>query len=132
MLFPRAKCLWLAVGVSAVISAATTVPAYSQGVGSAKDKLVVRKDWYNIKVPEIRAVRTNDVLSVQADFFNDGVVNKYVYYRFRWLDSAGNQVGDGEVWKQVTVLGDAQETVKGVAPSSKVEDFKIEMNIQAK
>ena len=55
-----------------------------------------------------------------------------VYYRFRWLDSVGNQVGDGESWKQLGVMGQGQQTVKSVAPQSAATDFRLEMNVEGR
>ncbi|MBP9896414.1 MAG: DUF1425 domain-containing protein, partial [Giesbergeria sp.] len=55
-----------------------------------------------------------------------------VFYRFRWLDNVGNQVGDGESWKQMAVLGLGQQTVKSVAPTSAAQDFRIEMNVETR
>jgi uncharacterized protein YcfL len=98
----------------------------------ATDKLLIAKSVYKIQVPEIRAMRKNDTLSVQADFVNDTIRDKHVYYRFRWLDSVGNQVGDGEAWKQLLLLGRGRETVKGVALSPSAVDFRIELNVQSK
>ncbi len=55
-----------------------------------------------------------------------------MFYRFRWLDNVGNQVGDGESWKQMAVLGLGQQTVKSVAPTSAAQDFRIEMNVETR
>jgi len=117
-----------------VVAGSTLLPATGYGAeGSrAKDKLVITKSIYKIEVPEIRAARNNDTLSIQADFVNDGTVDKHVYYRFRWLDVDGNQIGNGESWKQLLLLGRGRETVKGVAPSPKADDFQIELNVQSK
>jgi len=71
-------------------------------------------------------------MSVQADFYNPERSDHYVFYRFRWIDGAGNQVGDGEAWKQLLLLGQAQETVKSVAPTPAAVDFRIEMNAEKK
>lgn len=77
----------------------------------------------------MRIVRKNDILTVQADLYNNDNHNLVVYYRFRWLDSNGSQVGDGEAWKQLPVLGLALQTVKGIAPTSSTTDFRLEMNV---
>jgi uncharacterized protein YcfL len=67
---------------------------------------------------------------VQADMKNTTESNRTVFYRFRWLDSSGSQVGDGESWKQMTVLGHQIQTVKSVALHSSAVDFRIEMNVE--
>lgn len=123
--------LHLTRAILMIAASLTLAPAHADE-GRAKDKLVISKSTYKIDVPEIRAVRNNDMLSVQADFVNDGVVDKHVYYRFRWLDSVGNQIGDGESWKQLLLLKRGRETVKGIAPSPKADDFQIELNVQSK
>ncbi len=93
-------------------------------------KIQLRGDANEIVIPEIRIVRRNDVMVVQADMKNTTDSNRTVFYRFRWVDSSGNQVGDGESWKQMTVLGHQIQTVKSVALHSSAVDFRIEMNVE--
>ena len=93
-------------------------------------KVALRGEANNIAVREIRIVRKNDVLVVQADLANMGRSDRTVFYRFRWLDNVGNQVGDGESWKQMSVLGLGQQTVKSVAPTSAAVDLRLEMNVE--
>ena len=95
-------------------------------------KITLRGDANSVQIPEMRVVRRNDILSVQADLSNLGNTDRTVFYRFRWLDTVGNQVGDGESWKQLGLLGRAQQTVKSVAPSSVVTDFRLEMNVESR
>jgi len=102
-------------------------PGTSAAVAS---KVMLRGDANGIRIPEIRAVRRNDILIVQTDLLNVGNSDRTVFYRYRWLDNNGNQVGDGESWKQMAMLGQAQQTVKSVAPSSVVIDFRLEMNVE--
>ena len=78
----------------------------------------------------MRIVRKNDILVVQADMANMGRSDRTVFYRFRWLDNVGNQVGDGESWKQLTVLGLGQQTIKSVAPTGAAVDLRLEMNVE--
>ncbi|MNY70523.1 hypothetical protein D3C86_2086760 [compost metagenome] len=78
----------------------------------------------------MRIVRKNDILVVQADMANMGRTDRTVFYRFKWLDQVGNQVGDGESWKQMSVLGLGQQTVKSVAPTSAAVDLRLEMNVE--
>lgn len=94
-------------------------------------KLDLRGQAQGIKVSEIRIVRRNDVLAVQADLGNVMRQDRRVYYRFKWLDSVGNQVGDGESWKQLGLLGMQQQTIKSVAPTSAAVDVRIEMNVES-
>ena len=93
-------------------------------------KVALRGDANGVRIPEIRVVRRNDILMVEADLANMGNTDRTLFYRFRWLDTVGNQVGDGESWKQMSLLGQAQQTVKSVAPSSVATDFRLEMNVE--
>lgn len=95
-------------------------------------KVALRGDAQSIAVHEMRIVRKNDVLVVQADLGNLGRSDRTVFYRFRWLDNVGNQIGDGESWKQLGVLGLGQQTVKSVAPTGAATDFRLEMNVEAR
>lgn len=93
-------------------------------------KVALRGDANGVRIPEMRVVRRNDILIAQADIYNTVNTDRTVFYRYRWLDSIGSQVGDGESWKQMTLMGQAQQTVKSVAPSSVVTDFRLEMNVE--
>lgn len=96
---------------------------------SVAAKISLRGDALGIRVSEMRITRPNDILVVQADFGSGERTDRMVFYRFKWLDSVGNQVGDGESWKQLTVLGLGQQTVKSVAPASAANDFRLEMYV---
>ena len=95
-------------------------------------KVALRGEANNIAVREMRLVRKNDILIVQADLANMDRSDRTVFYRFRWLDNVGNQVGDGESWKQMKVLGLGQQTVKSVAPASAAVDLRLEMNVETR
>ncbi len=95
-------------------------------------KVALRGEAKDIAVREMRIVRKNDILVVQADLANMSRGDRVVFYRFRWLDSVGNQVGDGESWKQMAVLGLGQQTVKSVAPTSAAQDMRLEMNVESR
>lgn len=123
--------LLLPIAFSLVTGAAiaqTGVPTGTPAAVAAKIQL--RGEANDIVVPEIRIVRRNDVMVVQADMKSTTDSNRTVFYRFRWLDSSGNQVGDGESWKQMTVLGRQIQTIKSVALHSSAVDFRIEMNVE--
>lgn len=116
-----------AVMAAGVAQAQTT--SYTGTPSSVASKLALRGETHGVEVPEMRVVRKNDILTVQADLINNYRHDRVVYYRFRWLDSNGNQVGDGEAWKQMGLMGLAQQTVKSVAPTSVTTDFRLEMNV---
>lgn len=114
----------MAGGVMAQTGTPTGTPA------AVAAKIQLRGDANDLVIPEIRIVRRNDVMVVQADMKNTTDSNRTVFYRFRWLDSSGSQVGDGESWKQITVLGHQIQTVKSVALHSSAVDFRIEVNVE--
>ena len=122
------KKLMLALTAALALGAqAQHEPGTSAAIAS---KVALRGDANGIRIPEIRVVRRNDILIVQSDLLNVGNSDRTVFYRYRWLDSNGSQVGDGESWKQMAMLGQAQQTVKSVAPSSVATDFRLEMNVE--
>lgn len=94
------------------------------------NKIDLRGDAEGIAVREMRIVRKNDILVAQADMANMGRSDRTVFYRFKWLDNVGNQVGDGESWKQLSMLGLGQQTVKSVAPTAAAVDLRLEMNVE--
>ena len=115
------------VALAGGVSAQQHDPATPLAVAS---KVALRGEANSIAVREMRIVRKNDILVVQADMSNMGRTDRTVFYRFKWLDQVGNQVGDGESWKQLGVLGLGQQTIKSVAPHSAATDFRIEMNVE--
>jgi len=100
-------------------------PAISAGIAS---KLIVRGELQGLQVVDLRSQRKNDVMTVQAEISNTEVKDLRLYYRFRWTDAAGMQVGDGEVWKPLTFLGKQTQFIKGTAYGPQATDFKIEMS----
>lgn len=93
-------------------------------------KLMVRGDVPEVVVPEMRVVRRNDILTVQSDLQNNGMTDRTVFYRYRWLDGVGNQIGDGESWKQMSLMGHGLQTIKSVAPHASATDFRLELTIE--
>ena len=111
--------------------ALTAFAQHDPGTSAAvAGKVALRGDANGVRITEMRAVRRNDILIVQSDLYNIGNTDRTVFYRYRWLDGIGSQVGDGESWKQMTLMGQAQQTVKSVAPSSVATDFRLEMNVE--
>lgn len=120
-------CAALLSGAAALAQGAADPAAMSPAVMS---KLATRGDLKGVRVSEIRMVRRNDVLVVEAEFQNVKNGDRQVFYRFRWLDGGGMQVGDGESWKQLPVLGQQTQVVKAVALSPNAADFRIEFNVE--
>lgn len=115
------------VALAGGVNAQQHDPATPLAVAS---KVALRGEANSIAVREMRLVRKNDILVAQADMANMGRSDRTVFYRFKWLDNVGNQVGDGESWKQLSMLGLGQQTVKSVAPTAAAVDLRLEMNVE--
>lgn len=98
--------------------------------GSAASKLMLRGDAYGVSIAEIRAQRRNEMLVVQTELLNGEKSDRQVYWRYRWLDADGMQVGDDEGWKPQRLMGQQSVYLKGLAPKSTAVDFRIEMNVE--
>ncbi|MBN8488204.1 MAG: YcfL family protein [Burkholderiales bacterium] len=122
----RMVLLGMTLASGQVLAQSAPVPE----TGGVTSKLLLRGDAHGVKVNEMRMVRRSDVLVIQADLYNAESANRQVYYRFRWMDGSGMQVGDGEPWKPLLVMGQQSQLVKGVAPTSAVVDFRLEMNVE--
>lgn len=93
-------------------------------------KVSLNGDARGIRITDMRASRQGELLKAQSALLNVGTANRYVFYRYQWLDHTGQQVGDGDAWKQLMVLGMTQQTAKSVAPSPLATDFRLEMNVE--
>jgi uncharacterized protein YcfL len=93
-------------------------------------KLMVRGELQGLQAVDLRAQRRNDMLVVQAEVVNTDTTDLRLYYRFRWLDEAGMQVGDGEVWKPLVFLGKQSQLLRGIAYGPQATDFRIEMSAE--
>ena len=81
----------------------------------------------SLEVPEIKVKSKNGLMLIQADFLNNSIYNLDVYYRFKWVDADGFQIGDDEPWKLVTLIGKQKSAIKTISPSTLAKDFKIEI-----
>lgn len=102
-------------------------PAASSGIGA---KLIVRGGILGLQAIDLRSQRRNDVLVVQAEVANTQPHDVRLYYRFRWVDANGMQIGDGEVWKPLVFLGLQTQYLKGTAYGPQAADFQIEMSAE--
>ncbi len=114
--------------LAAPLARADAVPASVSPAVAAK--LAWRGEAPDMAVPEIRVARKGGFLSVQSDLRNGGEKDQALYYRYRWLDQHGNQVGDGDAWKQLNLFAKAQQTLKGTAPHLSVADFRLELSFE--
>jgi hypothetical protein len=116
-----------ALGLASIAVQAQVPPAVSPGMAS---KLIVRGDLQGLQMIDLRSQRKNDVMVVQAEITNTQPGDLRLYYRFRWTDANGMQVGDGEVWKPMTFLGLQSQFIRGTAYGPQATDFLIEMSAE--
>ncbi|MES2037003.1 MAG: YcfL family protein [Pseudomonadota bacterium] len=118
-----------------LLAACFTTPVFAQDIPNASSpgiaaKLMVRGTLEGVQVTDLRSQRKNDVLVVQAEMVNLTNRDVRVYYRFRWTDAAGMQVGDGEVWKPLMILGQQSQFIKSTAYGPQAADFRIELSAE--
>jgi uncharacterized protein YcfL len=123
----RNLVLACSLAMAGVAAQAQVAPAVSAGIAS---KLLIRGNLQGLQMIDLRSQRRNDVLVVQAEITNTQTNDLRLYYRFRWTDVNGMQVGDGEVWKPMTFLGLQSQFVKGTAYGPQAVDFLIEMSAE--
>lgn len=122
--FTLAGIILAMAGVAAQAQTAPPEP------NSAASKLMLRGKSYGVQVVDMRAQKKNDVLVVQTELLNTENKDRQVYWRYRWLDASGMQVGDGDAWKPLLMYGQQSQFVRGTAPSGQVVDFRLEMNTE--
>lgn len=93
--------------------------------GSINAKVEQLSEMSYLQVSDLRAVKRNHLLTVQAEITNTDSDNQQLYYRFKWLDASGFAVGGEETWKPVLVYAYQKQTLTAVAPSPQVTDFRM-------
>ncbi len=93
-------------------------------------KLIVRGELQGLQVIDLRSQFRNGILVAQAEVSNTDTRDLRLYYRFRWVDEMGMQVGDGEVWKPLVFLGKQNQFIRGTAYGPQATDFRIEMSAE--
>lgn len=81
-----------------------------------------------VRVVEFKETRQGGVLAVQAELKNSNSSNTRAYYRFRWLDAAGNIIGTNAVWKPIVIYGNQNVIITDSAPSRDASDYRLELN----
>lgn len=79
----------------------------------------------HLRVTDLRAVKRDGLLRIQAEITNGSTDNQQLYYRFRWLDQDGFAVWEDEPWKPVTIYGLQKQLLQAVAPTFKATDFRL-------
>ena len=82
----------------------------------------------NLRVTDLRAVKRDNLLRIQAEITNLSPGNQQLYYRFKWLDSDGFTVWEEEPWKPVLIYGNQKQLLNAVSPTFKASDFRLILN----
>ncbi|MQY50944.1 DUF1425 domain-containing protein [Rhodocyclus tenuis] len=119
--------LGLAAAVFAVSVQAQTPPeAASQPAGpTIASKIEEQGQMRYLRVTDLRAVKRDNLLRIQAEITNTSNGNQQLYYRFKWLDRDGFSVWDDEPWKPLLVYGAQKQFINVVAPTFKATDFRL-------
>ncbi|MGR9014657.1 MAG: YcfL family protein [Gammaproteobacteria bacterium] len=120
---PPYKIIPFCVALSLLNACATHKPPPQPGSIHAKVEQLSEMSY--LRVTDLRAVKRNHLLTVQAEINNTDSDNQQLYYRFKWLDASGFTVGSEEPWKPVLVYAYQKQTLLGVAPSPQVTDFRL-------
>jgi uncharacterized protein YcfL len=116
--------LWWKHGLLAVILAGSMSVAVGDTIASKIEQLGEMKF---LVVDDLRVVKRNGLLHVQATFVNTDNENRQLYYRVKWFDADGLMAWDDEAWKTITLYGAQRQNLLFVAPTPKATDFKIEV-----
>lgn len=117
------KIIPLAIALLLVSACATHKPPPRPGSINAKVEQLSEMSY--LQVTDLRAVKHNHLMTVQAEINNTDSDNQQLYYRFKWLDAAGFAVGSEEAWKPLLVYAYQKQTISAVAPSPQATDFRL-------
>lgn len=117
------KIVPLAIALSLLSGCASHKPPPRPGSIHAKVEQLSEMSY--LQITDLRAVKRNHLLTVQAEINNTDSDNQQLYYRFKWLDANGFKVGSEEAWKPVLVYAYQKQTLTAVAPSPQATDFRL-------
>lgn len=80
-----------------------------------------------LEVKAIRTTTTADALNVQVEVLNNRGRRDILYYRLRWLDETGMQVGQYDTWLTESFEGFQKSVLSFRAPDPRVTDFRFEI-----
>ena len=99
-------------------------PRTSSGTSLAS-KLEEQGKMNNLKVTDLRAVKKDNLLRIQAEVTNLSTGNQQLYYRFKWLDDDGFTVWDEEPWKPLIIYGSQKQIINVSSPTFRATDFRL-------
>jgi len=117
--------LTIAITVACFLSGCTNHAPPVARPGSINSKLEQLGEMSYLQVIDLKAVKRNQLLVVQAEINNSDDDNQQLFYRFKWLDASGFAVGGDEPWKPLLLYAYQKQTLTAVAPSPQATDFKL-------
>ena len=119
------------LAVLALSLATLTIQAQTTAGNDTASRVSFQNNNSNgVTVSGLQSVSANNRLNAQAQLSNTTGNHRHVYYRFRWLDSQGAQLGGGSSWKPILLTGNQSQTVREAAPSANAADFRLEINVE--
>ena len=115
------------LALGAATATAQTPPA-APSAPTIASKLEEQGRMNNLRVTDLRAVKRDNLLRIQAEITNLSPGNHQLYYRFKWLDSDGFTVWEEEPWKPVLIYGNQKQLLNAVSPTFKASDFRLILN----
>lgn len=100
-------------------------PALSAHADSIASRIEQQGEMTYLKITDLRAIRRNGLLNVQAEVTNTDSSNERLFYRFKWLDDAGFSVWDDEPWKPLLIYGKQKQLITVAAPTPQATDFRL-------
>jgi uncharacterized protein YcfL len=85
-------------------------------------------DLGDIAIKDMRSQQINGKLMAQGTFKNNSSKPTNAYYRCKFLDATGFQVGEDQVWQLVTLYGNGSSAFKCQATDYNAVNFKIEFS----
>lgn len=115
------------MSVAACLAAGCSTPPENGG-SSHLDQ----RDFNALDVKAVGSVsqKRGDLLVVQTELKNSSQYDRTVFWRYRWFDKIGMEVGVETTWNPLLIYGQQTQYVKGVAPSPKADNFKLELTAQ--
>ena len=103
-------------------------PALGQDQPSRVEYLVPST---SVGVSSIASARNGTALYVYPTFSNSGPSRQDVYFRVRWLDNSGSEIGRGEPWRHLALGGRAMEPVVLSTPLETASDYLLQVSVGA-
>jgi uncharacterized protein YcfL len=92
------------------------------------EKVVRLNNPDNIKIVDMRSVKTNGLLAVAVTLQNTSSSTDTIQYRFKWLTNSGFAAGNEEAWLPQLIYSEQSVQVRGVASNPSVTDFSFELS----